>query len=175
MITQTRLKELLDYDPETRVFTWRENRSNVKAGDVAGAIQPHGYVTIRINCKKYYAHRVAYLWMEGYFPEYEVDHINRVRGDNRWENIRHVSRSCNIKNSGNRKDNTSGVKGVYWDTTYNKWHSQIMVNKKVKNLGYYNNLDDAVLTRLKTEQALGWEGCDSSSPAFKYATQRGLI
>ena len=82
-LTQERLKELLHYDPETGYFTWKISPNNaVKVGSVAGTSM-NNYIRIIIDHKAYLAHRLAFLYMEGYFPEHEVDHINRIRDDNR--------------------------------------------------------------------------------------------
>ena len=176
MITQTRLKELLDYDPETGVFTWREYRqSSTGAGDIAGTTQHAGYILISIDNRRYYGHRLAHLWMEGYFPEYCIDHVNRNPSDNRWENLREVSHGCNMRNMKIPKNNTSGVKGVTWCKKKGKWQAQVTVDYKCVYLGRYDDFNNAVLARLEAERRLGWSKCDSSSPAFQYAIERGLI
>lgn len=168
MLTQLRLKELLKYNPDTGVFTWRIPRHGIRRGDQAGCIKPDGYRYIGIDGKKYIASRLAWFYVEGYMPENDMDHKNRVRDDDRWCNLRHVSRQCNNRNCGNPRTNTSGVKGVCWDRRYEKWHADIMVNKKKHYLGRYNDFDDAVCARLAAEQCLNWSGCDSSSPAYRH-------
>lgn len=173
MITQKRLKELLHYDPKTGIFTRRISRGPAKAGDQAGWINSRGYRCIEIDWKSYNASRLAWLYMEGYFPEHDIDHINRVRDDDRWCNLRHVSRQCNVRNCGNPCDNTSGVKGVYWFRRDKKWQARIAVNNKEHHLGLYNDFDNAVCARLAAEQCLGWQGCDSSSPAYRHV--QGLL
>lgn len=168
MITQLRLKELLNYNPKSGVFTWRISRGGAKAGDQAGYINSRGYRLIGIDGELYRAARLAWLYIEGYMPEHEVDHINRVKDDDRWKNLRHVSHQCNVRNCGNPRDNTSGVKGVYWHRQTKKWRARIRVNKKLHHLGLYNDFDDAVCARLAAEQCLNWQGCDSSSPAYRH-------
>lgn len=169
MLTQLRLKELLNYDPESGIFTWRVNRRGMAtAGSRAGYIQPSGYRYIKVDGKLYRASRLAWLFIEGYFPEHEIDHINRLRYDDRWKNLRHVTRQCNVRNCGNSRNNTSGIKGVGWFRQTEKWRVRIVVNKKSHSLGYYGDFNDAVCARLAAEQCLGWKGCDASSPAYRY-------
>ena len=178
ILTQTKLKEALIYDKNTGVWTWRaDRRSNINArkNERAGNVTRSGYREINIYGKKYQSSRLAFFYCCGYFPENDVDHINRVRDDDRWNNMREVSRSCNVRNTGNRSSNSSGVKGIGWSHKTRKWVAYIMVYGKQTYLGCYRDFGNAVLARLAGEQCLGWAGCDSSSPAYKYAKTRGLI
>lgn len=171
-LTQNRLKELLHYNPETGIFTWKVSPTNrVEPGDVAGCIRKDGYVYIQLYGKKYGAHILAWLYMEGYFVENEIDHENRIKDDNRWDNLRHVSRSCNMRNRSIQSNNTSGVAGVSWCSRNKKWVSQIRINSKQKNLGRYEDFDEAVCLRLAAEQCLDWSGCDSNSTAYQYVKE----
>jgi hypothetical protein len=163
------LRSILDYDPDTGIFTWLVDKSNrIKVGDVAGSKHSNGYIQIMIDGKNYFGHRLAWLHVYGYFPENQIDHINRDPGDNRIANLREVSNQCNLRNTGNRKNNTSGVKGVYWHKLAGKWYARIKTNNKNKYLGYYEDFDEAVLARYEAEKALNWSGCDSNSPAYRY-------
>ena len=118
-LTQSRLKEILHYDPITGIFTWIvANSKSIKIGNVAGCIKPDGYRCIRVDNKDYKASRLAWLYMKGYFPEHEVDHEDRVRHNDRWKNLRHLTHSCNLKNRGVNSNNTSGITGVNWDKRY---------------------------------------------------------
>ena len=128
----------------------------------------NGYLVVRVNGKLYYSHRLIWLWFHGYFPEHGIDHINRVRSDNRLENLREVSQTCNLRNCGLSVKNTSGVKGVCWVTRYGKWKARVRVANKVKNLGHHKTFTEAVAHRLAAEQCLNWEGCDSNSSAYRY-------
>ena len=117
MITQKELWKLLLYDAIRGVFTWRVTTGpRAQAGAVAGTIHPSGYRYIMVNGKHYNASRLAFLYIRGYFPEHNVDHINRIRNDDRWCNLRKVSHYCNNRNTGNRKTNTSGIKR--WEAYY---------------------------------------------------------
>lgn len=151
MLTQERLKELLHYCPDTGVFTWRIESGNARVGAVAGAVKSNSYVTIGVEGKRFHAHRLAWFWMLGYWPTKDIDHINRQRADNRWCNLREVSRSKNLHNTDLRKDNTSGFKGVQWDARRNKWHSRISVEGRTYFLGRFSTLTDAVAARVVAE------------------------
>lgn len=107
----------------------------------------------------------------GYWPENDIDHKDKIKHHNCIRNLRETSRQCNMRNMGNRKDNTSGVKGIHWDKLNKKWKTQISINRKRKTLGYYKDFDNAVCARLAGEQCVGWEGCDSNSPAYQYVKE----
>ena len=169
MITYDRLKEVLNYDSNTGLFRWKVSMAKrIKVGDVAGCININGYIYIRIDGKLYLAHRLAWFYVYGYMPENFIDHINRNVSSNKISNLREVSKECCLRNTENRKNNTSGVKGVTWDKKSNKWLSLIYVDKKNKNLGKYEDFDDAVCARLAAEQCSDWSGCYSNSPAYRY-------
>lgn len=154
-VTQSRLKELLQYNPYTGDFVWKVRPSNrVRVGDVAGSIN-HGYVIIRIDNVNYYAHRLAFLFMLGQIPE-QIDHINHVRNDNRWCNLREATRIINLKNQSMSKNNTSGITGVCWNTENNKWGARINVNCKSVWLGYFHDINEAKAARSKAERHYGF-------------------
>ena len=137
MITQEELKSLLNYDPETGLFTWlKANTRRVKAGDIAGTKSEYGYIRIRIKDKTYRAHRLAWLYVYGVNPIL-IDHINMVRDDNRLVNLREADKSKNKLNMGKRSDNKSGFKGVSYSKQSNKWRAACSVNKKQVYLGLY--------------------------------------
>jgi len=94
MLTQERLKERVTYDPDTGIFLWKKMPSRGKSL-IAGFIYPNGYIRIHIDGRKYLAHRLAWLYVYGSFPKNHIDHINRVRNDNRIANLRDVIRCMN--------------------------------------------------------------------------------
>lgn len=169
MLTEKELKKILHYDPDTGIFVWKIKPSaRVDLGSIAGCVHHHGYIEIKYKKKTYQAHRLAWLYKYGYFPENDLDHKDRIRHHNWIDNLREASRQCNLRNTGNRKNNSSGVKGVHWFKRTEKWHSKITVDRQLIHLGFYDDFLEAVCHRLTAEQAENWEGCDSSSPAYQY-------
>lgn len=144
MLTQERLKELLDYDPETGVFTWKVYRGGrIKKGENAGWFNDEKYKHIKIDGKQYKAHRLAWLYVYGQLPVKDIDHINRDRADNRIRNLREVSNQQNSWNQRVGKNNTSGYTGVTWYKRINKWGAYIKVNYKRIHLGFYSTPEEA--------------------------------
>lgn len=169
-LTQERVKELFDYR-EDGSLVWRVYRNaSARIGVRAGSVHHSGYRIIRQKGRTYGEHRIVWLWHYGYMPENEIDHINRKRSDNRVENLREVTRVCNNRNSGNRKDNSSGVKGVGWHKASNMWRVRINVYGEERLVGYAPDFTEACCLRLAAEQAENWAGCDSCSPAYQYVT-----
>jgi hypothetical protein len=136
-LTAERLRELLDYDPETGVFRWKMNR---RRGKVAGTLRPDGYRQIGIDGCLYLEHRLAWLYVNGEWPADEIDHRNRERAGNQVESLRPATRPQNFANSIG-KGSTSGFKGV---SAYGqKWRARICVEGNHIFLGYFDTVDDA--------------------------------
>ena len=151
MITQKELKRQVNYNPETGVFTRLIAESNnVSIDDVAGKIFGKGYVRVEIKGRAYLAHRLAFLYMTGKMP-YNTDHINHIRHDNRWVNLREVTPSENQRNASKRKDNTSGITGVLRIKKTGKLQARIVINRKTKYLGTFDDFFEAVCTRKSAE------------------------
>lgn len=155
-LTQAQLKELLHYEPETGLWT----RLVAKTGKVRnrkttkGVTNYAGYLTLGVDYKVYKAHRLAFLWMTGEWPTEQVDHINGVRDDNRWCNLREVTQQENQRNAKRSVKNTSGVTGVYLDGSV--WLAHIKVNNKSINLGRFKGFDEAVSARKEAELEHGF-------------------
>lgn len=132
----------LSYEPDTGLFRWITPKRGLNVGDIAGSLKKDtGYVIINHNRTLYRAHRLAFLFMGVRLDGY-VDHINRIRHDNRWVNLRQSTLSQNNYNSCTRHC-ASGIKGVYWDKRKLKWYSRIQFNSVSKFLGYYNTPEEA--------------------------------
>ncbi len=135
----------LKYDPSTGIFIWTKNVArSKKKGSIAGSLWKNGYVCIKYKNKIYKAHRLAFLLMTGSMPKNTVDHINRNRSDNRWENLRDVTHKENMRNQKKRCTNTSGVTGVY-ETKYGKFR----VTVSSTYIGSYKTLEEATLARMQ--------------------------
>lgn len=143
MITQARLKELVSYDPETGVFRWRKDHVRQKAGAEAGGNNLCGYRKIGLDGTRYYAHRLAFLYMTGAIPSCLVDHADGNGHNNAWSNLRLCNRAQNAANSKKVSTNTSGFKGVTWNTKDEAWVAQIKVGNKHISLGYFKRKEDA--------------------------------
>ena len=155
MLTAEELRKLLHYDPHTGVFTWLVSlNSRAQAGGVIGSLDGRGYVQVQINKHAYKLHRLAWLYMTGDWPSRQIDHINRIRTDNRWCNIREATGSENQQNRGVQKNNTSGVRGVCPSSPPGKWCAFIKVARKSQYIGTYNTLDEAKAARLAAEEKL---------------------
>lgn len=137
MITQKELKDKIIYNPDTGFF-YRK-----LSGDLAGWVTKEGYISLKIDYITYKAHRLAFLYMTGELPEDQVDHINNIKGDNRWENLRRCSQSENQRNTGKRRNNTSGVKNVSWNSKNRKWRITLYLDGKNKCFGSYEDLEVA--------------------------------
>lgn len=142
-LTQERLKELLHYDPETGVFTWLKRCGATTTGNKAGHLHTSGYITIRIDKTSYRAHRLAWFYTHGVWPSELIDHVNLVRSDNRFCNLREVTHLQNHWNRQQNKNSTSGHKGVYQCTKSEKFVVKIMCKRKIHYFGRFNSYDEA--------------------------------
>jgi len=137
MITQSRLKERLHYDPETGVFEWLVKPRSAKKGEIVGGVGKNGYWRIAVDGERYLAHRLAWMYVYGKWPDDEIDHKNGNKLDNRISNLREASRSQNLANTKTRKDSTHGLKGVSFHKRDGKYMTRIMAEKKRIMIGYY--------------------------------------
>ncbi len=154
MLSQERLKELLDYDSETGVFTNKVNRGRVRAGDIAGATQAVGYVIIGVDGTRYYAHRLAWLYEHGCWPAEFIDHKDGDKTNNRISNIREASAGQNLENMCEAKvNNLSGLMGVSRHVS-GLFFSRISVDKQKRHLGYFKTAEEAHSAYLKAKLEL---------------------
>jgi len=139
MITQSELKELVNYDKDTGIFTWKKRTSNrIKVGDVVGSLHGEGYIEMKVGGIRCLAHRFAFLYEHGYMPKL-IDHIDRNPSNNRIENLREATYAQNMYNSKIRSDSDSGVKCVYFDKRNKSWEVKIG-SKYIKK---YKTLEEA--------------------------------
>lgn len=144
-ITQSRLQELIDYDPGTGVFRNRVHRSaTARQGAVTGCVARNGYVVIRIEGVLYYAHRLAILYVTGELPPKMTDHINGDRTDNRFENLRPATNQENMGNKKRGKPNSHGLRGVRYNKPGpNPWCAQITFRGINRHLGVFPTKEEA--------------------------------
>lgn len=128
-LTQEYIKDLLFYSKKTGVFTWKKNISNVIKGSEAGSFDGNGYIRIKINRKDYRAHRLAWLYVTGNWPEKLLDHINGDKSDNSFKNIRNATYTDNNRNSILNKKSKSGYKGVSWRKKEKTWYARIRIGR----------------------------------------------
>lgn len=155
-ISQAELKQALLYCPKTGKFFWRRKQGRQAAGSIAGSLMFDGHISISIFGKRYFAHRLAFLYMNGEWPPEQVDHINQDGTDNRWSNLRLVSALENRRNMSLNVNNTTGVTGVSWDKRRKKWKAHIRVEDKQIDLGRFDDLLSAVAARKTAEQQYGF-------------------
>lgn len=150
-LTQEKLKSLLDYDPETGLFTWKITRGNARNGATAGRLVNEGYTMIGVGGKEYLAHRLAWLWMTGGFPPDCIDHINRVRTDNRFSNLRLATVAENSQNM-REPGNLAGVTGVCH--CGNRFRARIAFKNKTIHIGLFATKSEAHAAYLEKKREL---------------------
>jgi hypothetical protein len=171
-LTKEYVRSFLHYDPDTGLMkrimrrsfagNWLPCNSVPKSKTIAG------YLQINVDSRPYVVHRLAFVYMEGFMPDCDVDHINGVRTDNRWSNLRLVNRQDNLRNMGVRKDNTSGVPGVSYDKSKNKWHAYIHVHTSERlSLGYFPSIDEAIAARKGAEMLIGYHPNHGARPTWR--------
>ncbi len=141
MITQQRLKEVLNYDCETGIFIWLLNHGKRAYGRKAGTINTDGYHVIRVDGVQYMASNLAWLYMTGEWPTNQIDHSDLNGSNTKWNNLRLATQQQNNFNRGIAKNNTSGFKGV--NKVRNGYTAVIQFNKKKIRLGLYKTAEEA--------------------------------
>ena len=144
MITHTELINILEYSPDTGIFTWKYDRSSrALKGSAAGTLCKDGYISISINRQIYRAHRLAWFYCFQEWPINYIDHINGIKSDNRLDNLREATRTENSYNSKAHKDSETGIKGVYYNKLNNNYRAQIRYNGKTIALGTFKTVEEA--------------------------------
>jgi len=140
-LTADELRDFVTYDPETGLFTRKHSRRRWKAGTIlTGTHDRHGHIRIQIGPRVHAAHRLAFLYMTGGWPPQDIDHINGVRDDNRWANLRPASRADNLRNM-KPKPNKTGLKGVTLNA--GRYAAHIRFNYVSHYLGRYDTPEEA--------------------------------
>lgn len=162
IITAERLRELLHYNPDTGIFTWRVGRrGKARKGSVAGCPTGYGYLTIRVDWVMYQAHRLAWIYMTGSMPQWTIDHKDGDRVNNRFANLRDVPSRVNNENVRapyKTKSERQHMLGVQPVALSGKWVSRIRVNGREHYLGAFRYEWAAHLAYLFAKRRLH-EGC----------------
>jgi len=144
------LKKSITYNPLTGEFIRKTGKQiSIKPDKTTG------YLRIMVNRKHYLAHRLAWLYVYGYMPTI-IDHIDGNKTNNKLSNLREVSSLENQRNLTLAKNNTSGVTGVSFSKSRNKWEAKIQVNGKTIHLGRFIELEDAIIARKQGELKYGF-------------------
>lgn len=151
MLTQKRLKELLNYDSNTGNFTNLTNRHKAKKGKAAGFKISKGYISIVLEKIEYRAHRLAWLYVYGVWPKNQIDHENHIRDDNRISNLRCVTHQENSKNRRLGSNNSSRIIGVGWRKKDKEWRARIKVSGVLIHLGTSKSIFEAACLRRSAE------------------------
>ena len=163
ILTQDKLKELLDYNCDTGDFFWKPRSKELfpsdkywkgwntrYSGSMAGCIgtgfKTSGYRRIKINDKNHAAHRLAWLYVYGEWP-HQIDHINHIRHDNRIANLRNVTQAQNCQNASMYSNNKSGVIGVHYHKATKKWAAAINDKGNTIHLGIFASIEKAKAAR----------------------------
>jgi len=154
-LTQSRLIELMHYNKDTGQFTRLVAGGSTKAGSHVGGKRNNGYICIAVDGFVYQAHRLAYMYLTGSMPQ-QVDHINHIRDDNRWSNLRAATAVTNAQNKSRRKNSNSGVNGVSFRADNSKWRAEITVKSTKINLGSFKTVEEASAARLHAEIKYGF-------------------
>ena len=158
MLTLERANEVLRYEPESGLLTWKVSVNNRSSpGAVAGCKSGNGYIRIKIDGTQYLAHRVAWLIHYATWPTGPIDHADTDRTNNAAGNLRLCTSSQNQQNQPLRKSNRSGVKGVSWCASMSRWHVQIRATGQIHQGGYFISIDEAEVAAIQLRTQLHGE------------------
>ena len=154
MLNQTRLKEVFEYNPSDGVFTRRLKQTGIAKGSISGSKSNEGYLVTSVDGKLYKCHRLAWLYITGEWPQGQIDHINGIRSDNRFENLRDVSKQSNVENQRKpqRSNKSTGVLGTFKRGT--KFVARIAHNNTKIYLGTFNTLEEASAAYIAAKRVL---------------------
>jgi hypothetical protein len=154
MVTQQRLKEVLDYNPETGEFTWKERGQGRIVGKRAGTLSVSKTSMRRwflcVDRQVMLRSRAAWIYMTGEdITGKVIDHINRNTEDDRFKNLRSCTQNQNMKNRKANSNSATGVKGVFYNKAKNKWGVSLG-----KNTGLFKTIDEAAIAYNKVAKEL---------------------
>lgn len=142
-ITQQDVRNTFSYDKRVGLLIRRFSAGRAPAGKASTYKDRDGYLCVGFMGHVHRAHRLIWLYVTGEWPKGDIDHINRIKDDNRWKNLRDVTRAENKQNQLVLKRNKCGVKGVHWDKNTSKYAAGICHNGKTYYLGQFESIHDA--------------------------------
>lgn len=154
-INQAFMQKFFTYEPRTGELIARLPVHNREIGSVCGAVGGHGYLMTSIQGKNYLNHRLIWLYMMGKLPQ-QIDHINHNRLDNRWENLREVNNTDNLRNTGLSKNSRTKINGVNYIPRLDKFRAYITINRKQVYLGIFDCIEDAAAARKAADIKYGF-------------------
>lgn len=150
-LTQDQLKQIVNYDSETGEFTRKTSYYESRVGKPIGTIDTRGYLVMSIEGKTQLAHRLAWLYVYGYFPEFHIDHINGDTTDNRISNLREATSKQNQENRKLQKNNKTGFRGVVQSKSSGRYLAYVKHNREQIYLGSFATVEEAT-NAVKTKQ-----------------------
>jgi len=172
------LRQRFDYDPDTGIVRWKWYEPhplswNARyAGTATGYEGEHGHLITGLDRKLWYLHRIIWAVYHGADTDFEIDHINHDRRDNRIANLRLATSGMNSRNRSKHIDNRSGRTGVFWRPREQKWAAVICVNYRVHQLGYYVDLADAIAALEAAEIKFDFHGNHGENPQRRFPSTR---
>lgn len=143
-ISHQQLLDCLSFDPKSGRFTWKQGfGGRAYSGKLAGTIRSNGYRQVRIHGVNYLEHRLVWLYLHGALPEYEIDHVDGCKSNNRPENLRECTAAQNRQNIVSRSGSTSQHLGVSWNRNAQKWQVRIKYDGKDRHIGLFTSEEDA--------------------------------
>jgi hypothetical protein len=156
-LTAERLRMYLNYNPHTGIFTWIAHPRRAYKGREAGTVNTAtGYIQLCLENKTYRAARLAWLYMTGSLPEdsYSIDHIDNDRTNNSWHNLRLATKEQQGCNQRRRATNTSGIKGVSFNTKKGKWLAALVYEGQYYHGGFHYTKDEAAIAIQKLRDSV---------------------
>lgn len=160
MIEIEDFKKYVSYNPDTGTFTriavLNDNPSHQwRVGDTVGNQSSNGYIEVSVGDIKFQAHKLAWYFVHGVYPDFYLDHVNGDKTDNRIENLRESSPLINMRNRGKNKNNSTGFNGVYVAAS-GRFRARIKINGKLINIGTFDTAEEASEARELANEFYGF-------------------